>query len=66
MQSWFPSLQNAGFCLVLWPQEAEGAAEWARADTLALLLSFSSQKQLWQYQFLPDVRLACVRELAAL
>ena len=42
------------------------AADGARTEAPSLLLSSSPQKQVWQYQSLPDVCLAYVSELTAL
>lgn len=58
-----PSLVR-GHCLAVSPPS--GAAEQARQERQAYCSPDPSQKQLWQYQFLPDVRLACVSELTAL
>lgn len=51
-------------CLAISPPSR--AAEQARQERQAYCSPDPSQKQLWQYQFLPDVRLACVNELTAL
>lgn len=58
-----PSLVR-GHCLAVSPPS--GAAEQARQEHQAYCSPDPSQKQLWQYQFLPDVRLACVSQLTAL
>lgn len=58
-----PSLVH-GHCLAISPPC--GAAEQARQECQAYCSPDPSQKQLCQYQFLPDVRLACVSELTAL